>query len=332
MIISGGGIHIPGRPLGGGGGPPPFDGNFAPLFPAALVVVQSDRGLSYGATLLPNAGNTSTASMALAGPTPAVPTPIWLRGLAGSVADIYYDGLGVTVGMAGVPWTNGVPIALTGAAAGMTITPSAGTLVAGETWKATCAQLADQTANGKHYVAGAPAEQFLVGSFAGGLCLDSDAIDDHMVSTVALPPAGFFYYSIFQALARGAGFGAYFGSGPRTGELQTSTGAAASLFMFSGSAVLGSNVAMPASFCRVYCAYTGTAADQLKCGSNAPLTGTNTGSGFSSDASIGAFPVGANAAKMRLVLHVISTGALSPAQIAAIDAAVTTKYGASVQV
>jgi hypothetical protein len=136
------------------GGAQPIS-DFAALFPGAYFVVQGNKGLSYGAQLRADAGNTSTATMACSGALPALALapPIWLRGLGSGTCDIYYDGIGVAPAMAGAPWANGVPINLTGAASGIVITPSAaGTMVGGETWKATCRLLQDQSGNARHFV------------------------------------------------------------------------------------------------------------------------------------------------------------------------------------
>jgi hypothetical protein len=162
----------------------PFNGNFASLFSGAYMVVQSDRGLTYGGTMSAVAGNTSTATMGITGTLATAPIPIWLRGLGGGTADIYYDGIGVTPAMAGVTWNNGVPIVLTGAGAGLTITPSAGTLVGGDTWKATCAALADQSPNGKNAIqVTASAQPIVTVGLNGKAGLLFDGVNDFLTST-----------------------------------------------------------------------------------------------------------------------------------------------------
>src|SRR6187431_1121289 len=143
---------------GGGGGPtPPPPINFADLFLGAYQVVQTDKGLSYGAVMRADAGNSSSVAFALTGATPAVPVPIWIRITAPGVGNVYYDGLGVTAAMTGVTIVDSVNIVLTGAGAGMAITPGVGSQVAGNTWRATCSSLADQSGNGRNYTQLTPA-------------------------------------------------------------------------------------------------------------------------------------------------------------------------------
>jgi len=133
------------------GGVTPFDGNFASLFPGAFAVVQSDLGVNYGAVMRPNETNTSGVAFALTGAAPDVPVPIWIKITAPGLANIYYDGLGVTPVRTGAPVFDSASILLTGAAAGLAITPGVGSQVPGDIWKATCARLNDQSGNNNNF-------------------------------------------------------------------------------------------------------------------------------------------------------------------------------------
>ena len=198
MYIGGGGISIPGDPLGASGGVAPFSGNFASLFPGAYHFLQSDRGLSYGAVMRANAGNTSGVSFALTGATPAVPVPIWIRITAPGVGNVYYDGLGAAPAMVGVTIVDGFNIVLTGAGLGMAITPGVGSQVAGDTWKATCSGLADQTPNGINAVQLTPAQQPIVmKGLNGKVTIAGDGLAGFMKVLLALPVPSVTPYYVF---------------------------------------------------------------------------------------------------------------------------------------
>jgi len=169
-----------------------FSGNFAALFPGAYQAVQTNRGLTYGGALLANAGNTSTATMALTGTLATAPVPIWIKLTGtGTTGNIYYDGLGVTPAMSGVSVAATVPIALTGAASGLSITPSGGTLVTTDTWKATCAALADQSGNGKNFSqAGATAQLIITPGLGNGLVgLATNGATGRLLTSTNIPAA-----------------------------------------------------------------------------------------------------------------------------------------------
>jgi len=188
MWIGGGSISIPGDPFkAGAGGPPPFSGNWADLFPGAFQVVQSDKGIEYGAVMRADAGNTSSVAFALTGASPAVAVPIWIRITAPGVGNVYYDGLGITPAMAGVTIVDSVNIVLTGAGAGMAITPGVGSQAPGDTWRATCSLQADQSGNGKNATQVTPANQPLVAMGPNGVaCLSGAATGDGYLRTNAL--------------------------------------------------------------------------------------------------------------------------------------------------
>lgn len=151
-----------------------FNGSWASLFPGAYQVVQADLGLTYGATPFATAGNTSTTVLTLSGALATTPVPILFKATntlaigAGATFNVYYDGLGVTPAMTAVTPSIGVPVALTGAATGLSSTWAAGASVTNDTWSATCAALADQTANGNNYSQATASKQSIIGLDASG--------------------------------------------------------------------------------------------------------------------------------------------------------------------
>ncbi len=179
--------------------PASFNGSFASLFPGAFQIVQSNIGILYGSTPLASAGNTSTTIVALSGVITGTPVPVWIKatnsnivGLSiGPTFDIYYDGAFVLAGMSGVTPISGVPIPLTGAGAGLSLTWTAGTSVASDTWKATAASWIDQSGNLKDYTMATLSRQPIVTAVVNGSPgLLFDAVDDLMVSTCNCPVPG----------------------------------------------------------------------------------------------------------------------------------------------
>lgn len=182
---------------------PPFNGNFASLFPGAFQVVQTDLGLTYGGTPLATAGNTSTTVLTLTGTLPTVPVPILIKSTnsldidAGAQFSISYD-QGSTFAMTGVTPSAGVPVALTGSATGLSIAWAAGTSVTNDTWNATSSGWADQSGNGNNYAQANAAKQPLIILGLGGKpALSWDGVDDSFVSSLSLPAPGTTPHSVF---------------------------------------------------------------------------------------------------------------------------------------
>lgn len=184
---------------GGSSGPPappaPPSG-FAAAFPAAYQVLQFEFGLLYGSVPKATAGNTSTTIPSLSGVIAGVPVPIWIVATnsasigSGATFAIYYDG-GVTPAMAGVTPTAGVPVALTGAGLGMSVTFTMGTSVNTNSWRATCAGITDQSDNNKDSVQATIAKQPVVTVGVNGKPgLLFDGADDTLLSALALPVPG----------------------------------------------------------------------------------------------------------------------------------------------
>ena len=131
--------------------PPAFDGSFAPLFPSAYQVVQTDRGLTLGGTMYPQGSS----------PPAITPTGTW----TGAVVPIRVEctllgARGTWQGRVsydeGATWpqtfTSAAAVALTGAGTGITLNIATGNAATNNVWLATCSGLADQSGNGKHYV------------------------------------------------------------------------------------------------------------------------------------------------------------------------------------
>jgi hypothetical protein len=261
----------------GSSGPPPFDGNLAALFPGAYQVLQSDRGLQYGAVMRADAGNTSSVAFALTGATPAVPVPIWIRGVTGTTANIYYDGLGITPAMSGVAVMDSVNIVLTGAGAGMAITPGVGSLVPGNTWRATCSQLADQSGNGNPATQLTPAQQPIVAlGLNGKVELIGDGVDDLLNSPAFLPPVGAMLYLVYRQLTS-ASF-KYLTDGGGTGNRRAVFANFASTEAYNGLSLIGGTLPLN-TYGRTWAIYNG-AASSVKVGAN-PIASGDAGSNVS---------------------------------------------------
>ncbi len=337
MYIGGGGITIPGDPLGSVG----FSGNFASLFTPGTVLqsVQSDLGLTYGGTPLPTAGNTSTTALTLTGSLAGVPVPIWWKATntlaigAGAMFTIYYDGAGVTPAMTGVTPTAGVPVPLTGAATGLSIAWSAGTSVNNDTWKATCAALADQGPGAKHYAQAGPTLQPVVALALNGFPgLLFDGVDDVLSCTTLTLPAPattptyvLCVWNIVAALTNNQVFG------------DNANQACVSIIKDAGNAMRNQNGAVgalaaftPGTWYRSYSEFANSLADVIKIGStqnSGALSGNITAAGRALGSGLSALRCNCS------VLAIVYLNAPpSPAQLAAYDAAVVTKYTSAVQV
>ncbi len=262
--------------FGGGAAAPVTPIHFASLFPGAFQVLQTDLGLSYGAAMLPNAGNTSSAGMALSGSIVGVPIPVWITVVDSSGhANIYFDGLGVTPAMAGVTAVSGVPIALSGAGAGLSITPSAGGIFPGSTWKATCAGWLDQSGHGNDATQPAQTRQPVITKGLNGKPgLLFDGVDDYLQSLVGsllsfpyqIVIVGRFLNTALAAQPLVGGFAA-------AGTIYIPSGAQVSTY--NGSAVA---FALPSTTAptRFSATFTNSTSDSLIAGA-ASATGTNAG-------------------------------------------------------
>jgi hypothetical protein len=253
--------------------------NYAQFFTGAYLVVQTDVGFIYGAALQPAAGNTSTAAISLAGfPVGGVAISIWLEIMRTGRANIYYDGVGLVPEMADVPIAALTAIALTGAGEGVTLTPSSGTLVVGNLWRATCAALVDQSANGNDFAQPNAAKQPIVTPGLNGKPgLLFDGIDDFFASGLAtlFPYAAWVVFRIKRPLS---GARTFFGSNVGVGgSIRHPTGTAAEITQHAGGNEQSGGPLTLGAMTRVHAAFFGDDTDALRVGAAAPVTGTFTG-------------------------------------------------------
>jgi len=246
-----------------------------------------------------DAGNSSSVAFALTGATPAVPVPIWIRITAPGVGNVYYDGLGVTAAMTGVTIVDSVNIVLTGAGAGMAITPGVGSQVAGNTWRATCSSLADQSGNGRNYVQLTPAQQPIVTAGLNGKPgLLFDGLDDYLTSdTGALLNGPYLVLVVGRVWDRAPGANCIVGGSGYSGTVYEPLH---SQFMqyndLSGNAVAFSDLTNQ-RWAAVF--HNGTG-DSLRIGSLPISTGVSAGPSNGSTRFIGATGTGGQAGKIEI--------------------------------
>jgi len=285
-----------------------------------------------------DAGNSSSVAFALTGATPAVPVPIWIRITAPGVGNVYYDGLGVTPAMVGVTIVDSVNIVLTGAGLGMAITPGVGSQVAGDTWKATCSGLADQTPNGRNAVQLTPAFQPIITTGLNGkVGILFDGIDDLLTYTLALPnpsvASATGMYGVVRALGIPGGLTSFCTDAQGAANPGISIiglGSQAMAYAGGGGTNTRVTLANPSSV-RMAAGFSGSAADYQWIGANKQTA--LIGSGGSSPArAFGGVPV-ALACFLRYELFSWSTTPymITPAQLTDADAAINSAggYGAA---
>jgi len=259
-----------------GGEAPATSIDFAALFPTAYQVLQSDRGLSYGAVMRADPGNTSGVSFALTGATPAVPVPIWIKITSFGRASIYYDGLGITPTMTNVVVSDSVPIVLADAGSGMAITPGVGSQVTGNIWRATCSGLNDQSGNGRHAIQLTPSKQPLVAVGRNGKPEILFGGGSENLRANFLPPAGTMGYLVYRIISGGS-FNYIVDSNPGAGSNGYSifiNGGAHSVFGYSGAYLPGGDIGLNA-YNRTVIRWN-AAASSIKLGSN-PITSGDVG-------------------------------------------------------
>lgn len=326
MWIGGGSISIPGDPL-----IVAFNGNFASLFPGAYQSLQADLGLTYGGVPLANAGNTATTVLSLTGALPTVPVPIWARATnslaigAGATFSIYYDGTGTTPAMIGVNPAVGVPVALTGAATGLSVAWAAGTSVNGNTWKATCAALADQTPNAKNMSQAIAAKQPVVGLDASNnLELQFDGVDDELNGLLTLPAPGTTPWAMFGVVRHDTWAASDVLISPSVGTGLYSNGVTPQVTLFNGSGAANNGGAPLMAWVDYEAMLQNTAADSLKLGVTTTVGITFGNAINNGTSSIGALS-GVRFAKMGFRASVYAAGVAQ--DWPAIRAAVAAKYG-----
>ncbi len=309
----------------------PFNGNFASLFTPGTVLqsVQTDLGLTYGGTLL--ATGTTPPVITLTGTLAGAPTAITvtdtLPGILGTWTGLVTYGDNSTQA-----FTSAAAVALTGKGAGLTLNIAAGAAAGDNTWKATCSGLADQSGNGKNYSQATASTQPLIAVGVNGIAsLLFDGVDDVLTSTLTLPAPGTtpsFAWVIYRYIDSVAAANHYL--------LSDSTGGQLLLYSNSGAAVteqFNNSNANPVAiafgtFTRDEAYFSNSASDYHKSGGTT-ASGTNAGNAAGGTRSI-AGPVSFGHVE---VLALVYTNTLpSGAQLAALSAAVTSKYGSGVSV
>lgn len=266
--------------------------NMAALFPSAYQVLQTDRGLTYGGTMRASAANTSTTVVSLTGLLPTSPVPIWVKATntlavgSGAQFGVYFDGLGVTPATTVTP-TAGSPIALGGAGAGLSLTWSAGNSVSNDSWKATCAALADQTVNAKHVTqATAAAQPIVTSGLNGKVGLLFDGVDDYLSGTVGTLLAGVYIVLVVGRItASFPGNNSLVGGGGFFGTIYEPAVNLFSQYNNNGANVVGFSALTNQRWAAVF--HNGTA-DSLRIGSIATVTGQSAGIGNTTNYYMGA--------------------------------------------
>jgi hypothetical protein len=180
----------------------------------------------------------------------------------------------------------------------------------------------DQGPNGWNCASNAPTNRPLIATGSSGKpIIIFDGVDDCLYSPLTLPnPAvtSYYLYAIFQPFTV-ASQANYFAVGS-AGVLFSGTGNVNAIMQFNGAA--GNTGVMSSAMTRVYASYTGTTADVLKVGNNTATTGVSAGTNAGFEGYIGAGTLaGVFPSRMNFGLRIYATGALSPAQLAALDAA-----------
>lgn len=281
--------------------PSVFDGNFAALFPGSYQVVQTDLpgALLYGSTPVATTGNTSTTIVSLSGVLSTVAVPIWVKSTnsasigAGATFNVYYDGAGTTPAMTGITPTAGTPVALTGAGASMSITFTAGTSVNGNSWKATCAGLVDQSGNMLDYTQlDITAQPIVTAGVNGKPGILGDGVNDVLASACSLPAPGTTPWCGFLVARRpttAAANARMVGDSSDSADLILS--AATSIRLFNGGTFGPTATGLPTNtWGAIDFKYSNSASDYIQTGSGAVASGAGAGNFASSGRQVGAAP------------------------------------------
>lgn len=315
---------------------------WADYFPGALQVVQSDLGITYGSVL--SATGVTPPAVGLSGSTLAAALPIRVTTSAGilgvSTYNLYHDSVGTALAQTGTTAAS-VPI---NALPGLSVTFPNSTYFGSDVYLATCAGLADQSGNGKHYSQAAATQQPIIvlgpngkiylqynGISTASMCLDS------ALNLVAPGTAPFSVLLVGRlspitgssALVNASGAancGLIYVNVPATGLGQYN--ATATAFVINSMS----------GFTRVRAYYSNSASDAIKVGSNPDSSGTSCGNNTSTGRRIGAnWGTGGNAingSKLDFLGAVHVLGQISPGQLANFDAALNSSggYAGAVQV
>lgn len=312
--------------------PADFSGNFASLFPGAYQVVQTDRGLTYGGTML--ATGTAPPVVGLTGSTTAMPKPIRITTTAGALGVATYalslDG-GATTAQSGATAAS-VPIALLpGLSATFAALPA---FIGDEVYLATCAALADQSGNVLDYsqVAGGSQPLITVGlNGIAGIANPTIGAAKFMSSPFAMPSTTtpMMCLAVCRALswtvnARLLGDAT---NANHCAILQLN-GASPALMQYDSVAGNVSTDLAINAFGAVEAKWNNSTADYIRCGSGTAQTGiscSNAGAGTGRQL-FATLSVNFGAYEVLAVIHT------PPVSSAAFRAAVASKYGGAVAV
>ena len=319
--------------------PAGFSGNFAQLVTSigltALQVTQSDLGGTYGGTLLDTggAGPVCTLTGTLNAALPFVPLLLKCT-LGGALGvwtwSLYSDG-GTTPFQTGTSAAG--PTALTGAAAGLSLSIAAGVAVLNNTWNATLAAWADQSGNGNHWSQATPAKQFKITTGINGKPgLLSDGVNDLMTAALALPAPGTTpsWHGLVCRVVT------WTSSGVITSDASGNSGL---LFMnavtplvraFNATGGTQQSVVVNTWEC-TEAGFTNSVNDYIRRGSNAASAGTILGNNASASRTLAGL-ASSNFGNVEFVHQVVTNTIPNATQIAAWRAAVTSFYGSTVQV
>lgn len=309
--------------------------NLASFLPGAYQSFQTNLGFTYGGSLLPLAGNTATTTVSLTGSLSGVAVPIKVRATnsasigSGATFNIYYDG-GTTPVATGVTPSAGVPVALTGAATGLSVTFTAGTSVNNNEWDATCAAIADQTGNGWHFSQATASLQPIVGVGVNGIPSIRFGIGaEKLDSLLNMPAPGTTPWAMAAVLRTNT----YIGSGRMIGAVGAAntcmlwTPSSPNLAIFNGLTAGVSGQLAAGTWGAVDCAFTNSTADYCRPGTGPGTTGSNAGNSSSTGRRIGfdgTNPTG--------LFDLLALAHVPVQSFAAWRAAVTTVFGGTVAV
>lgn len=254
--------------------PPVVPIRFADLLTAGVYqACQTDFSANFGSFLVPAAGNTSTSTIAVSAGS-AKRGPVWFQLTSSTQANIYYDGLGVTVGETVSVVPDG-DIFLTGPGAGIRLTPSAtGTLVAGSVWKATSEFFSDSVASVNYSQFTQSAQPLFTAGLNGKPGLLFDASNDCLTCPPLNVPFPFLQIVIGRITAHVAGANALVGGAGYSSTIYEPIGN--QFAQYNGVSGV-SQVFTATTNQRWVAKYTGTTADSLKIGSLPEVTGVYSG-------------------------------------------------------
>lgn len=326
--------------------PASFNGNFAQFWAAqvgsanVLQVFQSDLGLTYGAT--PLAAGTTPPVGTLTGTIAGSFVPLLFTCTnaaaigSGALFSLSVDGGGSTI-MTGINPAVGVPVALTGAASGLSMAWAAGTAALDNTWKGTSAGLADQqTGNTIHnYTQATSAQQPIVTVGLNGHCgVATDGVDDSLVSTLDLPAPGtsaWFFAGVYRVLSIPGATAYLFTDAAGMGGLFVGA-ATKNTAQFNGSTANTNAGSNGGAWGRLEAAFGNTVADYTRFGATT-VTGTSAGNNDpAASQRIGGRGGASNPVNAEFLTGAYLLGLPSAASLAAFSAAVTQYYGATVVV